>query len=71
MIKNPTAEEVEMARKEGLRIGYNSQGVPVRIMSREEMKEADANWDDEFHCPKRVAEFWRRAREWERERKKM
>ena len=71
MIKNPTAEEVEMARKEGLRIGYNSQGVPVRIMSREEMKEADANWDDEMHCPKGVAALLRKVRERERERKKM
>ena len=69
MIKRLTDEQIAEAKRNGQAVMYRD-GIPYRVMSKEKTREMRENWDDEMHCPKRVAEFWRRAREWERERKK-
>ena len=74
MIKRLTDEQIAEAKRNGQAVIYGLRDgklVPMRILSKEETLEADANWDDEMHCPKGVAALLRKVRERERERKKM
>ena len=50
-----TPEQIAEAEKNGLRICYNSEGIPVRIMSKEEIQRQNENWDEEYCCPKALS----------------
>ena len=70
MIKRLTDEQIAEAKKNGQAVIYgeldgelDGELVPMRILSKEETLEADANWDDEMHCPKGVAALLRKVRE--------
>ena len=56
-----TPEQIAEAKKNGLRVCYNAEGQPTRILSKEEIKKREENWDDEFCCPKVLSEVYRRA----------
>lgn len=56
-----TPEQVAEAKKNGQAVLYSAPGKPVRILSKEETKKMDDNWDDEFCCPKVLSELYRRA----------
>ena len=57
-----TPEQIAEAMKNGLRICYNSEGIPVRIMSKEEIQRQKENWDEEYCCPKKLGELFRKVR---------
>lgn len=56
-----TPEQVEEAKRNGLRVCYSAEGVPTRILSKEEMKRREENWDDEYCCPKVLSEAYKRV----------
>ena len=56
-----TPEQVAEAKKNGQAVLYSAPGKPVRILSKEETKRMDDNWDDEYCCPKVLSEVYRRA----------
>ena len=57
-----TPEQVAEAKKNGLRVAYNVDGKPVRILSKEEIQKRKENWDEEFSCPKKLGELFRKVR---------
>ena len=58
-----TPEQVAEAKKNGQAVLYSAPGKPVRILSKEETQKMDDNWDEEYCCPKKLAELYRKVRE--------
>ena len=56
-----TPEQVKEAKKNGLRVCYNEEGRPTRILGNEEIKKREENWDEEYCCPRALSEAYRRA----------
>lgn len=58
-----TAEEAEAAIQQGRSVLYNADGIPVRILTEEEERKFQEEWDAELFCPKRFSDLYRRMRE--------
>ncbi|MBQ2379569.1 MAG: hypothetical protein II295_04170 [Akkermansia sp.] len=58
-----TPEQAAEAKKNGQAVLYSAPGKPVRILSKEETKKLDDNWDNEYCCPKKLAELYRKVQE--------
>lgn len=56
-----TPEQIAEAKKNGRAVLYSAPGKPVRILSKEETKKMDDNWDNEYCCPRVLSEVYRRA----------
>ena len=66
MIKRLTDEQIAEAKKNGQAVIYGLRDgklVPIQILSKEETRKADEDWDKEMHCPKGVAALLRKVRE--------